>query len=345
MKLYAALDVSLAKTAVCVMDLDGSLVREVEVPTCPDALAALLRGYEAKLERVGMEAGPMSEWLVRGLAEHGIDAVLMETRQAHKALSAMTVKTDRNDARGLAHLLRMGWFRPVHVKAVSAREQRARLAARTTMVRQQQDLENSVRGLLRGFGLRVPTLRRGSWADAVRALVDGHPTLPGIVEPLLQAREALRQQLAVLDRQVRDAARDDAVCRRLMTVPGVGAVVALTFRSSIDHPTRFRSSRSVGAFLGLTPRRYQSGETDRAGAITKVGDATARVALFEAAHVLLTRVARWSALKAWGVRLAQRRGAKRAKVALARKLACVLHRMWVSETDFHHGTPAAAMEA
>jgi transposase len=295
-------------------------VREVEVPSCPDALAALLRGYEAELERVGMEAGPMSEWLVRGLAEHGIDAVLMETRQAHKALSAMTVKTDRNDARGLAHLLRMGWFRPVHVKAASAREQRARLAARTTMVRQMQDLENSVRGLLRGFGLRVPTLRRGSWADAVRALVGGHPTLPGIVEPLLQAREALRQQLAVLDRQVRDAARDDAVCRRLMTVPGVGAVVALTFRSSIDDPTRFRSSRSVG-------------------------DATARVALFEAAHVLLSRVARWSALKAWGVRLAQRRGAKRAKVALARKLAGVLHRMWVSETDFHHATPAAAKEA
>jgi transposase len=301
--------------------------------------------YEAELERVGMEAGPMSEWLVRGLAEHDIDAVLMETRQAHKALSAMTVKTDRNDARGLAHLLRMGWFRPVHVKAASAREQRARLAARATMVRQTQDLENSVRGLLRGFGLRVPTLRRGSWADAVRALVGGHPTLPGIVEPLLQAREALRQQLAVLDRQVRDAARDDPVCRRLMTVPGVGAVVALTFRSSIDDPTRFRSSRSVGAFLGLTPRRYQSKETDRAGTISKVGDATARVALFEAVHVLLSRVARWSALNAWGVRLAQRRGAKRAKVALARKLAGVLHRMWVSETDFHHGTPAAAKEA
>lgn len=344
MRLYAALDVSLRKTAVCVMDHDGTLVREAEVPTCPEALTAVLRDYQGQLERVGLEAGPMSEWLVRGLDGHGIEAVLMETRQAQKALSAMTVKTDRNDARGLAHLLRMGWFRPVHVKAASAREQRARLAARTTMVRQLQDLENSVRGLLRGFGLRLATLRRGSWSDAVRALVDGHPSLPGIVEPLLRAREVLRDQLAVLDRQVRNAARDDAVCRRLMTVPGVGAVVALTFRSTIDEPARFRSSRSVGAFLGLTPKRYQSGETDRVGAISKVGDATARVALFEAAHVLLTRVTKWSALKAWGVGLAQRRGAKRAKVAVARKLACVLHRMWVSETDFHYGTPAAAME-
>lgn len=344
MKLYAALDVSLSKTAVCVMDHDGGLVREAEVPTCPDALAAALKTCPGQLERVGLEAGPMSEWLVRGLASHGVEAVLMETRQAKKALSAMTVKTDRNDARGLAHLLRMGWFRPVHVKAASAREQRARLAARTTMVRQLQDLENSVRGLLRGFGLRVSALRRGSWSDAIRMLVDGHPILPGIVEPLLRAREALRDQLAVLDRQVRTAARDDAVCRRLMTVPGVGAVVALTFRATIDDPARFRSSRSVGAFLGLTPRRYQSGETDRIGAISKVGDAATRVALFEAAHVLLTRVSKWSALKAWGMRLAKRRGAKPAKVALARKLAIVLHRMWVGATDFRYGTPAATVE-
>ncbi|RKK00102.1 IS110 family transposase [Pseudoroseomonas wenyumeiae] len=344
MRLYAALDVSLNKTAVCVMDHEGHLLREVEVATCPDALAEFLRGYADGLERVGLEAGPMSEWLVRGLAGHGIEAVLMETRQAHKALSAMTVKTDRNDARGLAHLLRMGWFRPVHVKTVSAREQRARISARETLIRQLRDLENSVRGLLRGFGLRMPPLLRAGWADAVRALIEGHPSLPVIFAPLLQAREALREQLASLDRQVRNAAREDPVCRRLMTVPGVGAIVALTYRSTIDDPGRFRSSRSVGAFLGLTPRRYQSGETDRVGAISKAGDPAARVALFEAAHVLLTRVARWSALKAWGMRLAQRRGTKRAKVALARKLAGILHRMWVSESDFRSGAPAAAME-
>jgi transposase len=177
MRLYAALDVPLKKTAVCVMDHDGRLVREVEVATCPDALAAVLCAYEGRLERVGLEAGPMSEWLARGLAGHGIAAVLMETRRARKALSAMTVKTDRNDARGLAHLLRMGWFRPVHVKAVSAREQRARLAARETLVRQLRDLENSARGLLRGFGLRVPPpscgaggpTRSAPWSRATRA--------------------------------------------------------------------------------------------------------------------------------------------------------------------------------
>ena len=344
MRLYAALDVSLQKTAVCVMDHDGHLVREVEVATCPDALAKLLQAYHDQLERVGLEAGPMSEWLFRALAERGIHSVLMETRQAHKALSAMTVKTDRNDARGLAHLLRMGWFRPVHVKGIDAREQRAQLAARETLVRQLRDLENSVRGLLRGFGLRVPLLLRSRWSDAVRTLIAGHPSLPAIFEPLLLAREALRQQLAAADKQVRDTARDDQVCRRLMTMPGVGAIVALTFRSTIDDPTRFRSSRSVGAFLGLTPKRYQSGETDRVGGISKAGDPAARVALFEAAHVLLTRVAKWSALKAWGVRLAQRRGAKRAKVALARKIATILHRMWVSETEFRFNNTPMTVE-
>jgi len=343
-KLYAALDVSLNKTAVCIMDHDGRIVREVEVVTCPDAVADVLGAYHDQLERVGLEAGPMSEWLIRGLLNHSIDAVLMETRQAHKALSAMTVKTDRNDARGLSHLLRMGWFRPVHVKALSAREQRARLAARQTLVRQVRDLENSIRGLLRGFGLRVPVRLGGRWSATVRSLVEDHPSLATTFEPLLRAREMLREQLAIIDRQVRNAARDDKVCRQLMTAPGVGAIVALTFRSTIDDPHRFRSSRSVGAFLGLTPKRYQSGETDRVGAISKVGDPAARVALFEAAHVLLTRVSKWSTLKAWGVRVAQRRGAKRAKVAVARKLAGILHRMWVTGSNFCYTSPTPARE-
>ena len=260
-KLYAALDVSLNKVAICAMDHEGNLVHETEVAACPDAIAAVLRVHQDQLERVGLEAGPTSEWLVRELAKRCIDAVLMETRQAHKALSAMTVKTDRSDARGLAHLLRMGWFRPVHVKTISAREQRVRLAARETLVRQVRDLENSVRGLLRSFGLRIPVLLRGRWSAAIRALIEGHPSLPIIFEPLLQARDALREHLAALDRQVRDAAREDRVCRQLMTAPGVGAIVAMTFRTTIDDPHRFRSSRSVGAFLGLTPKRYQSGET------------------------------------------------------------------------------------
>ena len=308
MEIYAALDVSLEKTSVCILDRDGRTVLEAVVASEPEALAACLAPYRRQLVRLGLEAGPLSEWLVRGLAGHGLAAVLMETRQVRAALSAMTAKTDRGDARGMAHLLRLGWFRPVHVKTVEAREQRALLSARSVLTRRLRDIENSTRGLLRGFGLRLPRLLGSRWDGAVREMVAGHPALPAILEPLLLARAALRDQLAVLDKRVRDVARADEVCRRLMTVPGVGAVVALTFKAAVDRPERFASSKSVGACFGLTPKRYQSGEADRVGAISRAGDVSVRVALFEAAHVMLARTARWSSLKAWAVRLAQRRG-------------------------------------
>ena len=189
----------------------------------------------------------------------------------------------------MAHLLRTGWFRPVHVKTVDAREQRAMLSARTTLVARLKDIENSVRGLLRGFGLRLPKALRGRWDAGVREAISGHPALLQILEPLLVARGALREQLILLDKRVRDAAKADRVCRRLMTAPGVGAIVAMTFRAAVDQPERFRSSKQIGACFGLTPRKYQSGETDRTGAISRAGDASVRVALFEAAHVIMTR--------------------------------------------------------
>jgi transposase len=312
------------------------------VPSDPTALALCLAEHRDRLERIGLEAGSLSEWIVRGLADHDLTAVLMETRQVRAALSAQIVKTDRKDARGMAHLLRTGWFRPVHVKIMDAREQRAMLSARSTLVARLKDIENSVRGLLRGFGLRLPRTLRGRWEAGVRDLVAGHPVLLQILEALLVARGALREQLIGLDRRVRDAAKADHVCRRLMSAPGVGAIVALTFRAAVDQPERFRSSKQVGACFGLTPRKYQSGETDRDGAISRAGDASVRVALFEAAHVIMTRVASWSKLKAWAMNVAKRRGAKRAKVALARKLGVVLHRMWVDETDFRFREPAHA---
>jgi transposase len=339
---FAALDVSLEKTTVCVMSLDGTIVKETVVPTDPGAIAACLLDNPGQLERIGLEAGPLSEWLVRGLADFGISVVLMETRQVRAALSAMIVKTDRKDARGMAHLLRTGWFRPVHVKTPDAREQRAMLSARATLVARLKDIENSVRGLLRGFGLRLPRALRGRWDAGVRDAIAGHPALLCIMEPLLVARGALREQLILIDKRVRDVAKADQVCRRLMTAPGVGAIVALTFRAAVDQPDRFRSSKQIGACFGLTPRKYQSGETDRDGAISRAGDASVRVVLFEAANVIMTRVAKWSKIKAWAMNVAKRRGAKRAKVALARKLGVVLHRMWVDESDFRFGQPAHA---
>jgi transposase len=241
--------------------------------------------------------------------------VLLETRHVKAALSAMVVKTDRKDARGIAQLLRMGWFRPVHCKSPPAQEVRALLVARKQLQAKTRDVELSLRGLLRGFGLKLGEVSKGRFAVRVRELVAGQAMLERIAEAMLQAREALRTEFAKLHRAMLAIVRADAVCRRLMTVPGVGALVAVTFTSAVDDPQRFATSKAVGAHFGLTPKRYQSGETDVTGAISKVGDALVRTALYEAAHIMLTRAVRFSGLKRWAMEVAKRRGMKRAKVA------------------------------
>ncbi len=203
-------------------------------------------------------------------------------------------------------------------------------------------MELSIRGILRGFGLKLGVVGKGRFAARVRELIAGQPMLERVVEPMLRAREALRTECQVLHRAVLAIVREDAVCRRLMTVPGVGVLVAVTFTSAIDDPARFRRSRAVGAHFGLTPKKYQSGETDITGAVSRVGDVMVRTALYEAAHILLTRAVRFSTLKRWALEVAKRRGMRRAKVALARKLAVILHRMWMEGTTFRWGREVAA---
>ncbi len=262
MEHYAGIDVSLERSSVCVVDATGRIVREAKVASEPEALVGFLRRLGLPLARVGLEAGPLSQWLHAGLAEAGLEAVLLETRHVKAALSAMVVKTDRKDARGIAQLLRMGWYRPVHRKSPPAQEVRALLVGRKLLQGKLLDVELSIRGLLRGFGLKLGEVSKGRFAARVRALVAGRPMLERVVEPMLRAREALRCEFHVLHRAVLAIVREDAVCRRLMSVPGVGALVAVTFASAVDDPTRFRRSRAVGAHFGLTPKKYQSGETD-----------------------------------------------------------------------------------
>jgi transposase len=236
----------------------------------------------------------------------------------------------------------MGWFRPVHCKSPPAQEVRALLVARKQLQAKMRDVELSLRGLLRGFGLKVGEISKGQFAIRVRTLVAGHMMLERIAEAMLQAREALRTEFGKLDRAMLAIARGDEVCRRLTTVPGVGALIAVTFTSAVDDPQRFARSKAVGAHFGLTPRKYQSGETDITGAVSRVGDAMVRTALYEGAHILLTRAVRFSALKRWALEVAKRRGMKRAKVALARKLAVILHRMWIDGTTFRWSRETAA---
>lgn len=342
MEHYVGIDVSLELSSVCVVDGSGTVVREAKVASEPAALANWLLQLELPVARVGLEAGPLSQWLQAGLVAAGFETVLLETRHVKAALSAMVVKTDRKDARGIAQLLRMGWYRPVHCKSLPSQDMRALLTGRKLLLGKLTDVELGIRGLLRGFGLKVGPISKGRFAARVRELVAGHAMLESVAAAMLRGREALRTEVNLLHRQVLGLVRADATCRRLMTVPGVGALVALTFKSAVDDPGRFRSSKTVGAYFGLTPKKYQSGETDVTGGISRVGDGMVRTALYEAAQVMLTRSQKFSTLKRWAMAVARRRGQKRATVALARKLATVLHRMWVSGTDFRFGKEGVA---
>ena len=342
---YVGIDVSLEQSSVCVVDTGGRIVREAKVASEPDALVQFLKGLGLPLARVGLEAGPLSQWLCAGLVGTGFEAVLLETRHVTAALSAMVVKTDRKDARGIAQLLRMGWFRPVHCKSPPSQEVRALLVARKQLQAKTQDVELSLRGLLRGFGLKLGEISKGRFAARVRDLAAGHPVLEPIAEAMLRARDALRQEFAKLHRAMLTIVRTDPICRQLMTVPGVGAVIAVTFTSAVDDPRRFAKSAALGAHFGLTPKKYQSGERDVTGAISKAGDGLVRAALYEAAHIMLTRAVRFSALKQWAMAVAKRRGMKRAKVALARKLAVVMHAMWRDGTAFRWGKGSEAQAA
>jgi transposase len=310
-------------------------MERAQIDSEPGAFIAFLQELPWPIEAIGLEAGPLSQWLHRGLGEAGFELILMETRQVKAVLKAMPVKTDRRDAEGIARLLRMGWFRPVHCKSVSAQEMRALLSARKAVQKAVLDIEQSLRGVLRNVGMKIGPVGKGKgrYEARVRELVAGNSALEAAASAILDARMMLRGELSALDRRVLELARQDEACRLMMTMPGVGAVVALTVRAAIDDPARFRSSRDVGPWVGLTPRREQSGERDIVGRITKAGDAALRTALFNAATVLMHH-GKPCWLRAWGMQVARRRGQKRATVAVARRIGVVLHRMWMDGTEF-----------
>lgn len=343
MEHYAGIDVSLESASVCVVDTSGRIVREAKVASEPEALITWFGKLGVEVSRIGLEAGPLSQWLYAGMREAGLPVELLETRHVRDAFKAMPVKTDRNDARGIAQLMRLGWFRPVHCKSLPAQELRAVLTARKLVQGKRHDIEMSLRGILRGFGLKVGPTTPRSFEGRVRQLVEGHPTLLAIADALLLARATLAEQLGKLQKRLVSLARDDTRTRLLMSTPGVGVLVALTYVAAIDDPARFRSSKAAGAHFGLTPKKYQSGETDITGRISKIGDASVRTALYEAANVILTRPVKGSSLKSWAMRVAKRAGMRKAKVALARKLAVVLHRMLADGTQFAADKAAAAI--
>ena len=318
---YAALDVSLRSVHICVIDTEGKIKAETKLPSEVEDIRAYLEGLDLTIAAVGFEAGTLTQYLSYGLTSAGYEVICMEARQVKAALSAMRNKTDKHDARGIAQILRSGWYSPVHVKAVLAKC---------------VDLENEIRGLFKIFGIKLPPrLGHGSFDGAVREMIEADAALAHALLPLLDARLVLYRTFRELDNRTRKLAHADEVCRRLMTAPGVGFVTALTFKAAVDDPSRFRRSRTVAAHFGLTPRRFQSGELDIEGHISRCGDRDVRSALYTAANAMMTRSSRYSSLKAWGIQLAKKRGHRRAAIAVARKLAVILHRMWIDETQFH----------
>jgi transposase len=333
---YVGLDVSLELTSICIVDGSGKTVWQGKCASTPEAIAATIRARAAEAVRVGLESGPLSSWHWHELRKLGLPVVCLDARHAKAALSLQLNKSDRNDARGLAQIVRTGWYREVAVKSMDSQLVRSLLTARAQLVRIRVDLANQIRGMLKPFGLVVGKGSGQPFMERVRTLVAGGP-LQDVAEALLSAWQVINGQISTLSRRLIVRARQDEVVKRLMSAPGVGALVALTYISVIDDPQRFTRSSSVGAYVGLTPRRFQSGEDDYTGHISRCGDTLLRSYLFEAAGIILHRVAKWSALKAWGTRLAKRIGAKKATIAVARKLSGILHRMWKDGSEFRWG--------
>ena len=338
MKYYVGLDVSLKEVSICVVDADGVVAAEGKVATEPALILSWIEERIGAVERVVHESGPLSIWLTRKLTAGGAPVVCVDARAAHKALSARMNKSDRADAEALAQLARTGWYREVHIKSEASDRLRLLLGARERMIRVRRDIEAQARGVLKTYGIRLGAVSqrhdRASFRNQLRAAASGDPILETVAASLIEVHAVACAEVATIEDELLAIARDSDLARRLMTVPGVGPIVALSFIATVDDVDRFTRATDVGAYLGLTPRRYQSGDIDYSGRISKRGNGAMRTLLFEAANVLITRVRRFSPLKAWAVRLAARKGFKKAAVAAARKIAVVMLRLWRDGTSF-----------
>lgn len=341
MEEYIGLDVSMKETAVSIRR-DGKRIWRGKCASDPAVIANLLRKHAPSAKRVIFETGPLSVWFYHALCAEGLPAICIDARHAKAALDMAANKTDANDADGLAHLAEVGFYREVRVKGFDSMLTRTLVSARTRLVRITTELSNQIRGLMKTFGLVVPAGKGSKFDEHVRALLDDQKDLAAIVLPVLEAWRSMRLRAAELGRQLIADARKSEACQLLMSIPGVGTVTATSFTTAIEDPNNFKKSRSVGAWLGLTTRRYQSGQVDYDGHISRRGDRHVRSLLYEAATVILTRSSAESGLRTWGLALKERLGFKRAAVAVARKLAVTMHAMLRSGEMFDRTAGATA---
>lgn len=340
---YAGLDVGLRATHICVVDGLGNQLLSKEVASDADVIASELGTLKVSYQLVGLETGQLSIHLTKALQALGLPAVCMDARQVAAALSTVVNKTDKNDAYGIAHLLRCGLFREVHVKSDDACDKRILLASRRQLMNQAGALEASIRGLMKIHGVVLGPARRLAFIPRVREEMSRLGTSAQLgMDALLASLEQLRSSIKTLDAAVKQQAFEDRRSALLMSMPGVGPLTSSHFVAVMDDADRFATSRSVGAYLGLTPRQYSSGETTRQGRISRAGPTECRAMLYEAAHCLLTFYKQPSHLKAWGLKLAKKKGMKRAIVAVARRMAVIMHRMLVTGQPFDDSRLKAA---
>lgn len=338
MKRYVGIDVSQEQRALCIVDENGSIIFEGTCPTEPDDILRTIFENATRVDKIVHESGPLSIWLTRELLKRKAPIVCIDARAAQKVLSAQMNKSDRSDAAALAQLARTGWYRDVHVKSEASDQLRLMLSARERLIRIRMDIEGQVRGILKTYGIRLGPVNAGysrkGFRDQLSTAVAGDPSLEMIFASLIAVHKTVCLEATAIDSKIQAVAKDDPLARRLTSIPGVGPIVSLSFIATIDDVARFRKATDVGAYLGLTPRRYQSGETDWSGRISKREDSGMRKLLYEAANILIHRVPRFSPLKAWAMRLADRKGLKKAIVATARKLAVIMARIWRDGTTF-----------
>lgn len=331
---YVGLDVSQEETHLCVIDGQGKTVWQGKCKSTPEAMAATIRERAPGAVKIGLESGSLSTWHWHALSAMGLPVICIDARHAQASLGMQVNKTDKNDAHGLAQIIRSGWYRAVNVKSMKSHQARALLRARVQLVGMRTGISNQIRGILKTFGIVLSGITGAAFERQVEAALAKQGMLGDALRPLLDMLRALKAAVEKLDEKILDCAWENRMCRHLMTIPGVGPLTALAYVMAVDDPAKFRKSKSVAAYLGLTPRRYQSGEIDLNGRISKCGDPLVRCYLFEAAGVLLTRAKKWSPLKAWGLRLVKRGGMKKAKVAVARKLAVIMHQMMLTGEEF-----------
>ena len=340
MKHYVGLDVSMKDTFICIVDECGKIIHQGYVKTTPDIISEHLKKFRVPIELAGIESGSISHWLVDELRKLGLPAICIDARKMATVLSVQINKTDKNDARGIADAMRCGLYREVTQKSQNAVEVSTLMGCRKLLVEQKVQATNAVRGFLKTYGIRLGSTTDGNFVKKAReVLPEKHQIAKHAIDGLLTHLETLYENIKALTKTVENLAREDEDVQHLTTIPGVGTITAMTFKAEIDDPKRFKNSRAVGAYLGMTPRQYSSGETKRMGRISKCGSPEVRTLLNEAALVLLARSKRWSKLKAWGLKIQRKHGFKKACTAVGRKLAVIMHRMWLDKVDFVYGDP------